>query len=353
MPEQRQEDLVPAAATGNAMSPVLSRIRDCRIEQLAAGEFSLVLEAEAGTGPVAGRARLRGEGLSMPGLAETARQLRGCSLFARHPLLEAQGPLIADAGLRVAVGACEAVRCDAAARAAGLSLAGWLGGALKPSLPVALQMPADAKADAPDGVRRVAVTSGSKAIGELVAGISAARAGGETELALHLAGQVQTGDLAALIAVGRKRGLAHIADPCGDAAAASHAFAGQLPTLALTAHRYDSAALRAALAAGGAQILLLDPVALGGPEATRALATLAELHGIEVGLTAAGGTPWQAHYAAAIAASLAAATEPLVVDAAAAPQLCLDRGRLTVSIRPGVEDVAPADPAPALQRATS
>ena len=74
------------------------------------------------------------------------------------------------------------------------------------------------------------------------------------------------------------------------------------------------------------QIVLVDPVRVGGPEAVRMWATAADLDGVELALLAHDDTAEAVHYAAHLAATLRACTQPLVIGPASAAHVA---GRLT------------------------
>ena len=141
-----------------------------------------------------------------------------------------------------------------------------------------------------------------------------AMAQGSSGVALQLNGQFSEEALDALQESGHRLGLAYIADPSADLASACHAFSGGRVPLALSAHRYEMPELVAAMTTGGVQVLLIDPVAIGGPHLVRALAILAELCGIEVAIDATGHDERGAVTAGGIAATLEPCTRPLLVD---------------------------------------
>ncbi|HEX5327417.1 MAG TPA: mandelate racemase/muconate lactonizing enzyme family protein [Acetobacteraceae bacterium] len=153
-------------------------------------------------------------------------------------------------------------------------------------------------------------------------------------IALQLDGQFEPPELAALHALGHRLGLAYIADPCRELGAARRGFAGARVPLALSAHRYEKNELAAAMAGAGFQILLIDPAAAGGPAAVRALAILAELCGIEVGLDATGQDATAVLATAALAGTLDACTRPLLVTADVAR-------RIGPAVRLADDDAAP------------
>ena len=150
------------------------------------------------------------------------------------------------------------------------------------------------------------------------------------ELALQLDGQLQPGVVEILREAGRHWTLAYIADPCSDLGDSCRAFAHGAPPLALTAHRYTPRDLARAMTAAGPQILLVDPVRVGGPEAVRMLATAANLTGIEIGLVAHEDTTVAACYAGHLAATLHACTQPLVVSVAVAAALSDANGAMLI-----------------------
>ena len=142
------------------------------------------------------------------------------------------------------------------------------------------------------------------------------------ELAVRLEGQFQPAELGKVFELGKRLGLAAIADPCADLADACHGFHGARVPLAISAHRYSPAELARAMAAGGFQVLLIDPAKLeGGADAVRALAIAALLCGVEVGLVALGQDDTRVTCAAELAATLEACTQPLMVSAETAGRI--------------------------------
>ena len=148
-------------------------------------------------------------------------------------------------------------------------------------------------------------------------------------ISLHLAGQFTADELGPLLRAAPWLGLRCIADPCADLAASCAAFARARVPLALTADRYEQTALVAAMRAGAVQILLIDPSATDGPETVRALAVLAELCGMEVGLDAR--TSDRPEAAADLASTLDACTRPLLLSAESAARLVATGGGIAVS----------------------
>ena len=150
-------------------------------------------------------------------------------------------------------------------------------------------------------------------------------------IALHLAGQFEAADLGPLLEASHRLALAYVADPCANAAAACNAFAGARVPLALTAHCYDRADLVAVMTNSAFQILLIDPIAIGGPDPVRALAVLAELCGIEVGIDARNEDEHQAASAAGLSATLESCTRPLLLSADAAQKRVGTTNTITIS----------------------
>jgi glucarate dehydratase len=171
----------------------------------------------------------------------------------------------------------------------------------------------------PGNVRRVVLVGDETDVNALINRFAqvADVLGPDVELALQLDGQLEPAAVEILREAGRRWKVAYIADPCADLADACRAFCLAAPPLALTAHRYAPHDLARSMAAGGAQILLVDPVRVGGPEAVRMLATAADLTGVEVGLVAHDDAMASACYAAHFAATLRACTQPLIVGEAA------------------------------------
>ena len=67
---------------------------------------------------------------------------------------------------------------------------------------------------------------------------------------------------------------------------ACRAFGRGAPPLAVSAHRHAPRQLARAMLDGGVQVLLVDPVRVGGPEAARMWSTAADLTGVELALVA-------------------------------------------------------------------
>lgn len=313
-------------------------IRRCQVVQEAHDTVSISLDAGQG---ICGRALLPGDQVLLARLRQAAAAMGGQPLHARHPDLNRLGPLLDDAVQRQAVGALEAVRLDAVSRLHDLPLHAWLGGALSRHLAVAvvLSSPATSGDPLPAGLRRVIVDSAASDLARLAETLTLARdlASPPTELALQLRGQFAPANLAPLLALGRQFELAYIADPCADSVAAGQAFAGALPALAISPHRYPPASLRPTVASGGPQILLVDPIAMGGAEAVRALATFANLTGLEIALTAAAGGAWGARFAAHLGATLSACSQPLIIAREALHELGIADGRLTLDDTAGID----------------
>lgn len=192
-----------------------------------------------------------------------------------------------------------------------------LGGALRDRVAVAVPLPLDqALAGRPIPST---VVSTERSVPVIVQQLERLRMPG---IGLHLSGQFMASELGPLLQAAPRLALRYIADPCADVAAGCAAFAGARVPLALTAHRYEQAALTAAACAGGLQVLLIDPSETGGIEAARPLATLAELCGMEVGLDARTGD--QLEMAASLASTLDACTRPLLLSAENATRLAAD-----------------------------
>jgi glucarate dehydratase len=212
---------------------------------------------------------------------------------------------------REAIGTAEFDRLDATCRAYGVPLNTWLGGAVRPRVLLAGMQPLDAVTGAPADVWRVALTSAENDAARLVAmlGAAADTVGPVVELALHLDGQVLPNALGMLRDVGRRLKLAYIADPCADLETACRAFGCGAPPLAISAHLHAPRDLARAMRDGGVQVLLIDPVRVGGPEAARMWSIAAELTGVELAVVAHEDVA----LAAELASTLRAATQPMVV----------------------------------------
>ncbi len=165
-----------------------------------------------------------------------------------------------------------------------------------------------------------------RAAGQLAAGVA---------LAVRLDGQFHPAELGRLCEIGQRLGLVAIADPCADLADACRGFAGARVPLAISAHRHSPAELARAMAAGGFEILLIDPGRLdGGAEAVRGLAIAAELSGVEVGLVAVGQDDARVADTVALAATLESCTQPLLVSAETAARVAGPGGFQTGLPRP-------------------
>jgi glucarate dehydratase len=221
---------------------------------------------------------------------------------------------------REAIGRAELTRIDALCRRHGVPLHTWLGGALRSRVSLAIAMPIAAVAVVGANVRRVALVSTETDIARLVAllGAAAKTLGPDVELALQLDAQVPPNALGALREAGRRLRLAYIADPCADLVTACRAFGRGAPPLAVSAHRHSPRDLARAMRDGGVQVLLIDPVRVGGPEAARAWSVAADLTGVELALVAHDDTAASIDQVAQLASTLRAVTQPLVAGSAAA-----------------------------------
>ena len=241
------------------------------------------------------------------------------SPLARHTALRDNGTIDLTAAERAAIGRQEADRLDDVCRAFDVPLHTWLGGALRQRVTLVVALRLDAMRAAPHGARRVVLTSAETDVAALIASLDAVAdaLGADVELALQLDAQLEPAALEKLREAGRRLKLACIADPCADLAEACRAFARGAPPLAVSAHRHAPRDLARAMVDGGVQIVLVDPVRVGGPNAVRMWATAADLTGVELALVAHDDSASAANYAASLAASLHACTQPLVVGPAA------------------------------------
>jgi len=224
---------------------------------------------------------------------------------------------------REAIGREELARVEALCRRHGVPLHTWLGGALRSRVSFAIAMPIGALSDAPAGVRRVCLVSTETDVVRLLASLGAAagRLGPDVELALQLDAQVPANALGALREAGRRLKFAYIADPCADLVVACRAFGRGGPPLAVSAHRHAPRDLAPAMRDGGVQVLQIDPVRVGGPDAARAWSVAADLTGVEIALVAHDDNNAQA---AQFASTLRAATQPVVVRTATAGDIAID-----------------------------
>jgi len=198
------------------------------------------------------------------------------------------------------------------------------GGVLRRDVAVAVEIDANDTIPLGAALRQVVLASAETSLAAL--GHVLERAAGQltagVELVVRLDGQFEPVGLGELCLLGERLSLAAIADPCGDLADACRGFAGARVPLAISAHRHPPGELARAMAAGGFQVLLIDPARLeGGAEAVRGLAICAELCGVEVGLVAVGQDDARARCVAELGASLEACTWPLVVSAETAARL--------------------------------
>jgi glucarate dehydratase len=223
---------------------------------------------------------------------------------------------------REAIGREELARIEALCRRHGVSLHTWLGGALRSRVSVAIAMPIDVPSAVPAGVRRVCLVSAETDVARLLAllGAAADRLGPGVELALQLDAQVPPNALGALREAGRRLKFAYIADPSADLVMACRAFGRGGPPLAVSAHRHTPRDLARAMRDGGVQVLLIDPVRVGGPDAARAWSVAADLTGVELALVAREDNT----QAAQVASTLRAATQPIVVRTATAGDVTID-----------------------------
>ncbi len=235
--------------------------------------------------------------------------------LARHATLRRNGTIDLTAAERASIGRQEADRLDDVCRAFDVPLHAWLGGALRQRVMLAPALRLDAVGAAQGGARRVALTSAETDVATLIASLDAAAdaLGPDVEVALHLDAQLHPATLENLREAGRRLKLTCIADPCADLAEACRAFASGAPPLAVSAHRHAPRELARAMIEGGVQIVLVDPVRVGGPEAVRMWATAADLTGVELALLAHDASARATDYAANLAATLHACTQPLVV----------------------------------------
>jgi glucarate dehydratase len=235
--------------------------------------------------------------------------------LARHATLRRNGTIDLTAAERASIGRQEADRLDDVCRAFDVPLHAWLGGALRQRVMLAPALRLDAVGAAQGGARRVALTSAEPDVATLIGSLDAAAdaLGPDVEVALHLDAQLHPATLESLREAGRRLKLTCIADPCADLAETCRAFASGAPPLAVSAHRHAPRELARAMIEGGVQIVLVDPVRVGGPEAVRMWATAADLTGVELALLAHDASARATDYAANLAATLHACTQPLVV----------------------------------------
>jgi glucarate dehydratase len=259
--------------------------------------------------------------------------------LARNVLLQANGTIDLTAAERESVGREEAERLDAVCRAYGVPLHTWLGGALRQHLTVAIALRLDDVRAVPGDVRRVVLASSEADVATLIHGLDAAAdtLGPAVELALQLDAQLRPDVLDALRDAGRRLKLAYIADPCANLADACRGFARGAPPLAVSAHRHAPRDLARAMIDGGVQIVLVDPVRIGGPEAARMWGTTADLTGAELALVSHDDTTQAACYAAHVAATLHACTQPLVIGRALAATLSDQDGGLVLGQESGID----------------
>jgi len=216
------------------------------------------------------------------------------------------------------------------------------GGVLRREVAVAVEIDANETIPSIPALQRLVLVSSEISLLALARGLerAVAQLAPGVELAVRLDGQFQPAELGQLGELGQRLALAAMADPCASLADACHGFIDARVPLAISAHRHRPAELAQAMAAGGFQILLIDPARLeGGAEAVRGLAICAELCGVEVGLVAVGQDDARVAYAAELAATLEACTWPLMVSAETAGRLA-GSGGLRVGA-PHRSDAAP------------
>ncbi len=252
--------------------------------------------------------------------------------LSRHALLQRNATIDLTAEERASVGLQEANRLDAICRNYDVPLHIWLGGALRQRVMLGVAVRLGAVASVPAAVRRVVLGSAEPDVAMLIASLDAAasKLGPNVELALQLEAQLHAAALEPLRAAGRRLKLAYIADPCADLGNSCRVFALGAPPLAISAHRHAPRDLARAMIDGGVQIVLVDPVRVGGPEAVRMWATAADLTGVELALLAHDDSARAACYAADLASTLHACTQPLVIGPAAAAVLADADGGLAL-----------------------
>jgi L-alanine-DL-glutamate epimerase-like enolase superfamily enzyme len=203
------------------------------------------------------------------------------SRLSRHRLLQRNGTIGLTFEERASVGRQEADRLDAICRSYDVPLHTWFGGAVHQRVTLAVALRLDAVSSVPSPVRRVVLASDEPNVATLMASlhVAANKLGPNVELALQLDAQLHPAVLEPLRDACRRLKLAYIADPCADLGEACSA----LP-LAVSAHVPRD--LTRAMIDGGVQILLVDPVRVGGPEAVRMWATAEDLTGVELALLA-------------------------------------------------------------------
>jgi glucarate dehydratase len=193
-------------------------------------------------------------------------------------------------------------------------LPAMLGGALRRRVVTAITVPLDA-GNVPTGVRRAVLTSSERDVTALMVSVDAAATalGPVCELALRLDGQLDPAALEPLREQGRRLRFGYIADPCVDLDQACAAFAQGAPPLAVSVDRYPQSDLARVMRDGGVQVLLVDPVLAGGPQAARMWSVAADMTGVELALVAHDDSRDATFDAARIASALRAATQPVVV----------------------------------------
>jgi glucarate dehydratase len=252
--------------------------------------------------------------------------------LSRDRLLQRNGTIDLTLEERASVGLREADRLDAISRFHDVPLHTWFGGAMRPRVSLAVALRLEAMASVPGAVRRVVLASAEPDVATVIASLDAAATALEpnVELALQLDAQLHPTALEELRAAGRRLKLAYIADPCAELGESCRGFVHGAPPLAASAHRHAPRDLARAMIDGGVQIVLVDPVRVGGPEAVRMWATTADLTGVELALLAHDDSTHAANYAAHLAATLHACTQPLVIGPASAAALADADGGLVL-----------------------
>jgi L-alanine-DL-glutamate epimerase-like enolase superfamily enzyme len=282
--------------------------------------LSMVTEPET-----AGVAVARFEPKLWDAVERCAAALREAPLFAKPEPIALGALSITEWSDRAAWALVDAARVDACCRALGLPLHLWLGGAVRNSIPIAVEIDDSAADSTLDdlvrrrGVRRLVVSLRSPRTADVVQAVARLRSrfGSAMGIGVRLDGQFEVTAAQELFGAVAPLHPEFIADPCADGRAANAALARRMPPVALSVHRYLPAAVAPTLGLAGAPVLLVDPVAVGGIDAVRALATLAALNGAELWLRAGSGEPWEVCLAAQLASICPGADQPLVVPARA------------------------------------
>ncbi|MBI3707361.1 MAG: hypothetical protein HY246_06745 [Proteobacteria bacterium] len=307
--------------------------------------LTLSLTTEPGT---AGVAVARFEPKLWDAVERCAAALRGAPLFAKPEPIALGALSIAEGSERAAWALVDAARVDACCRALGMPLHLWLGGALRTSIPIAVEIDDSAADSSLDdlalrrGVRRLVVSLRSARVADVVRAVARLRSrfGSATGIGIRLDRQFEVAAAQELFGAVAPLHPDFVADPCVDGRAAHAALARHMPPVALSVHRYLPAAVAPTSGMAGAPVLLVDPVAVGGIDAVRALATLAALNGAELWLQAGNGEPWEVCLAAQLASTCPGAGQPLVVPArafaAGAVSECLAAGAWPVPTSLGI-----------------